>query len=301
MGLQPVKGFFGIGFEYRGTTEQMSLERDSDNSSGMDLQAAGNLLQKQGWVSQFKYFDLVDSTNSAARRDLSEWNQVNLPYLYVAEQQSEGRGRSGNRWWSPNGCLMLSLVISEEYLPVQTERWNQLSLLIGVSVATAVSEAAPQLPVSLKWPNDIFLMECKAGGILIESLQQAGRQSFIIGIGLNVQVDWQSAPDEVRQRSTCISSASGNEHRPSTLLKLVVPSIFRWLRRWQEDPSVWHRYWIPRCLLKGRQVYIGNGNSSVFEDREGMCEGVSPDGRLMIRDSGGVVQMVSVGQVMRWS
>jgi biotin-(acetyl-CoA carboxylase) ligase len=129
----------------------------------------------RGWLKQAEHFTEVDSTNSAARRFALARNN-SLPALFVADQQTRGRGRGGHVWWSPRGCLMMTIAVTDKMLPEQRELWGQLALVAGVSAAEAIESVCPVLDIQLKWPNDLYLAGRKLGGILIESFTVGSTQ-----------------------------------------------------------------------------------------------------------------------------
>ena len=101
------------------------------------------------WKTYF--FKEVDSTNTRAA-------DYDVGSVIIAENQTAGRGRNGRRWQSLNGNLFLSAV-----LPALQNETPFLSFAAGVALA----EALPDLPVRLKWPNDVLLHNAKVAGILL--------------------------------------------------------------------------------------------------------------------------------------
>ena len=73
----------------------------------------------------------------------------------LTENQTSGRGRGANRWWSTTGSLTFSLLIDLGEVPVE---WTaRLSLTVGLAICQAVERLAPVADVGLKWPNDVYL------------------------------------------------------------------------------------------------------------------------------------------------
>lgn len=121
----------------------------------------------------------IASTNSELMRR-ARVGQME-PVLLVAEEQTAGRGRLGRGWSSRAGdSLTFSLG-----LPLVPPDWSGLSLAVGVSLAESLDPR-----VLLKWPNDLWLHDCKLAGILIEtaSIGEArdARRFAVIGVGINV-------------------------------------------------------------------------------------------------------------------
>ena len=129
------------------------------------------------------FFPQTESTNFTATRladqGAPEWT------LVATTRQTEGRGRLGRRWTTPEGgALMFSFVLRPRLDP---ERAGLLTLLVGAAAATACRDLAG-LEVACKWPNDLLLDDRKVGGILTEARTSGGSMAFVVvGIGLNTQ------------------------------------------------------------------------------------------------------------------
>lgn len=285
-------------------------------SSSYDLVFDDLLLQ--GWLKSCQHFAEIDSTNSVARRMGTEQPELRFPTLIVADQQTQGRGRGGHVWWSPDGCLMLTVVITSELLPSDRSLWNQLALITGVSAAAALDLVCPELNVQLKWPNDLYLKGRKLGGILIESfvggsflgngrsesiekVRSGERTLFAIGIGINVAMDWQSAPSEVQSRATCLSQATARTIKREEVLHELIVQLASHVDRWKELPACWFDEWHQRCFLSGKIISVNTLRDSGQQILSGLCEGVAQDGQLLLRTENGALHALNAGEVVSWS
>ncbi len=251
------------------------------------------------WLRHVEWLQEVDSTNSLAKR----WYAVNAnetPALFVADQQTAGRGRGGNQWWSPSGCLMLTLVIPINELPNDPSVYPLLALVTGVALAEtadALLSDSHVSPTQLKWPNDAYLDGRKLAGILIEALQtQSHTTGFAIGIGINTQVNWSDAPAHIRERAVCLSSFSGRAIECETVLVELVQKIRDELAVWRNRPDEWLLNWRGRCLLTERVVKLRGGESG---EVVGRCEGIDIDGRLLIRSEDRIHSFTSC-EILDW-
>ncbi|GLC36411.1 hypothetical protein PLESTM_000440600 [Pleodorina starrii] len=107
----------------------------------------------------------------------------------VADRQTSGKGRGGNQWTSPLGCLMFSALRRLRVAsPSQAPFINYLvCLAITRGVRAALKESGlPPLDLRIKWPNDIYVGGVKVAGALIHTTWQGGCFNVITGIGLNV-------------------------------------------------------------------------------------------------------------------
>lgn len=125
------------------------------------------------------YFELTDSTNAQLRGILE--SDRPLPQIAIATQQTAGRGQWGRQWLSPQGGLYLSVALAPQ---IQATQAPMLTFATAWGIATALRRY--QVPVSLKWPNDLILQSCKLGGIKTETrIKQQQIAQAIVGVGIN--------------------------------------------------------------------------------------------------------------------
>ena len=125
------------------------------------------------------YFPTLPSTNQKLWQLLDE-GQL-LPRVIIAGQQTAGKGQWGRQWQSSWGGLYLSLALSTHLLSTDS---NQLTLCSAWGIAQALR--SKEVPVSLKWPNDLLLEGKKLGGILCETHIHCGYiTQAVIGVGIN--------------------------------------------------------------------------------------------------------------------
>ena len=157
------------------------------------------------WLGRrIELFDSIPSTNREAVR-LAQAH-VEHGTVVVADCQTAGRGRLSRNWFSPPGANLYCSVILKAARPADrlTEWLSWLPLISALAAAEAI-EAVSSLHVSVKWPNDLLISERKVGGILCESGAGTGSAPFqVIGIGLNVNVEQQDWPEELRETATSI-------------------------------------------------------------------------------------------------
>lgn len=145
----------------------------------------GNIfLWTSQWFTQqglpYEALSLTESTN-----DLAKKNAFNDPafFIYLADQQSQGRGRGDNTWTTPSPGSALLVSFSYDLLfPPQ----HLAAPLVGLQLYRAATATWPELKWSLKAPNDLYVDNKKVAGLLVESVSRGDSQRFIIGLGLNV-------------------------------------------------------------------------------------------------------------------
>lgn len=127
-------------------------------------------------------YDSLDSTNNQAWR-LREEENKEFPLVVIAERQLAGKGQRGKRWESARGGLYLSLGLN---LNLPLDAVPHLTIFSAAAIAETLNEQ--NIPVRIKWLNDLVLGEKKLGGILWETktenrLITAG----VVGVGINYE------------------------------------------------------------------------------------------------------------------
>ncbi len=135
-------------------------------------------------------FDELPSTNDYAAELIAKSTPPEGTVVRAATQTA-GRGQYGSRWEStPGQNLLLSVIYHPSWL--ETGAQFYLGMAVALSLHDTVCRSLPTVhpPLStlkIKWPNDLYIGDRKAGGILIQnSLSGQFLQSSVIGIGLNV-------------------------------------------------------------------------------------------------------------------
>jgi len=127
----------------------------------------------------------TESTNSYAEKLLSQ-RKIDTPVCIVAIDQTSGKGLEQNNWESePGKNLTISIVCFPEFLPA-TKQFT-LNKTVALAVFDTLKLLLPNERIHIKWPNDIYINNKKAAGILIQTSVQGQRMNWaIIGIGINI-------------------------------------------------------------------------------------------------------------------
>ena len=223
-----------------------------------------------------EWWDQIGSTNDRAL-DLANQTTTDTPFLVGTNQQTAGRGRGIHQWWSADGSLLFSIVADMPQFGLDPAKWPQLSLATGLAISEALATFLPAARVGLKWPNDVWVDGRKVCGILIE---QANPQRLIVGIGLNVNNSFQTAPEN--QRRVAISMSDANDGQPFSRMDVLLAFLQYWRRRVQEladgEFQLVER-WSRVCVLSGRPVTVTIGQ----QELTGICAGIDEDGSLLLR------------------
>ena len=144
----------------------------------------------------------TDSTNEDAKSFLKK--QKNDIAIHLSEQQLAGKGRNGKKWISPKGKnIYLSIAWKS---PLSYSQLDGLSLSVGTVLAKSLNMYCND-SIKVKWPNDLLANNKKTAGILIETLEIKGTIGVVIGIGINVHMDYEEGK-EIDQDWTSVDEIS---------------------------------------------------------------------------------------------
>ncbi len=146
------------------------------------------------------YKSQQDSTNNLAKEEAFEESLLEESLcLYLTDHQTAGRGRGVHSWTDaqPGSSLLSSWSFLLGIKPQPTT-----ACLVGLAVYRACSTTWPFLPWNLKAPNDIYIGDKKAAGILTESLIQGDEVRLIIGLGFNVT----ASPEDMETATSLLES-----------------------------------------------------------------------------------------------
>ncbi len=237
-------------------------------------------------IPRLEVHERIASTNDRLR----ELAREGVPRFttVIAEEQTAGRGRSGDPWWSPRGAGLWMSVLLEGGAPA---RPPLSPLLVGVAAARAVTEIAPALEPRLRWPNDLYVDGRKVGGVLCEGSPGGG---VVAGIGLNVSQDAGEFPAELRGRAGSLEAAAGGWVSRSELAGATLQALGNLFR--SGPPEVLEGSLLAEVealdALRGARVETEAGAA-------GRVRGIGHDGALLVEERGGRILRVVAGSVRR--
>ncbi len=204
----------------------------------------------------------------------------------VADQQTAGRGRRGRSWFSPPGVnLYCSVIVLRQPSPERKAHWLPwIPLASALACADAIQQETSLTP-SLKWPNDLLVNDRKMGGLLCESAcRWDGIPFVIIGIGLNVNLDRDRFPDDLRASATSLLAEIGRPVDRARLLAGLLAQLERRLEMLALEPIERLRQeYSDRCSTLGRRVLVALAQG---DQVEGIADSIAESGGLQIIRSG---------------
>ncbi len=218
-------------------------------------------------------YESVGSTNTEAKEYAARGGSFE-PVLFVAREQSAGRGRLGRSFLSRRGqgIYMSLLYFTDEELADAISVTSAAAVIVARAIEDAVSS-----PMRIKWVNDVYNAFGKVAGILTESLSVGKTSAMIVGIGINVgDIDF---PEELRGIASSIGEVSEEQRR------IIVSDIVRGLLAHAEnctDKGFMAEY-RRRSMLDGECVELFRAGERVGVGR---VMGISDDGGLIFLPDG---------------
>jgi len=226
-----------------------------------------------------RHLSSIDSTNECARRLVIEGAPSGT--VVTAGFQTAGRGRRGRAWSAPDGkALLCSAILA----PLELEH-SLLPLAVPLAVCEAVESLTP-LHCRVKWPNDVWIEGRKLAGVLIEAEPPSWA---VIGIGLNVAIEPDEFPSDLRQPATSMGHGVGVEGA----LAAVCERLEHWVDA-AADRVV--AEFTERDALAGRPVsWTGAGGRAA--EGGGVARGIDERGNLVVVDDDGQRLSLGAGEV----
>lgn len=271
-----------------------------------------------GWHT-VQHHQAVTSTSDVAL----ELAQQGVPpgLIVVADHQTAGRGRRGRPWLDRSGdgherSLLVSVV-----LPVPEGDVTLTPLAVGLAVADALRRAGAV--ATLKWPNDVLLLEVPAGtapggvsgaapaaapegvatsatlptakcaGIIVDRHTVTAGDVLIVGVGIDL--DWRGVDRGGEEAAwTSIAEATGRDVDRGDVLADLLRGLSVWLRSVTTDPARLLLAYRDNCATVGRDVRITFPDG---EQLEGRASDLDREGRLIV-DSAAVGKVaITAGDV----
>jgi len=246
-----------------------------------------------------RYFETIGSTNDAAA-DWAVHGAVDYS-LVIANQQLQGRGRSGRKWIThPGTALAFSLVLLPSDLESNelTSRSTRFTGLGAVAVNQVLRDQY-SLPAQIKWPNDVLIYQRKVCGILAEA-HWTGYQlsSVILGIGINIATNAVPPEGNLVFPATSVEQELNDPVDRITILYQVLEAIIHWRPHLLEE--IFLQTWEANLAYLGEWVQVVVSSDPVQEPKQphvGRILGLDPNGSLRLCTHSGDVVIVQQGEI----
>ena len=262
-------------------------------STAFDPKAVEEGIIATEFAGRVMHFPSVGSTNALALEAAQAGARCGV---WVADEQTAGRGRGGHGWHSVAGDGLYVSALVAPPLPMTTALL--LSLATGLATKAAIAEVTG-LDCDIRWPNDLMLKGRKCGGILVETAVAAAENDAaamlryaVIGVGINLNHVEFSA--ELEAVATSLRIELGERVLREALLAALLRGLDGEIRTLSSasGEDVLRRFAAASSWVRGKRVRVEEGGGYT-----GVTDGLDSRGFLRVVGDDGVERTVLSGGV----
>lgn len=207
-------------------------------------------------------------------------------FTAFAHHQTAGRGQRARQWLAqPGSSLMMSVVL--EPSPLFATPVFAFSMAMAVAAYELLKKYTDD--VKIKWPNDLYIGDRKAGGILIDNLIAGTKWKVaVVGIGLNIN---QISFGDLANKAISLQQVTGKMYDPVQLAKELCAEIERVWKELKNNSDWITTTYRQQLYKKGEQVKLKSG-ARIFEAR---IVDVNNSAQLVVQHA--VEETFNVGEV----
>jgi BirA family biotin operon repressor/biotin-[acetyl-CoA-carboxylase] ligase len=229
----------------------------------------------------------IDSTNNYAF-DIIQAKLAAHGTACFAFEQTRGKGQRGKNWVSEKGAnIILSVILKTDFLQLHQQFY--LSVAIALAAHNLFGKYAGE-ETKIKWPNDIYWRDRKAGGILIETQLLGKKWKWaVVGIGMNIN---QTKFSRLTKRPVSLKQITGKDFDSVQLAKELCKLIDKRVKQLEKGDF--------KKILKEYNQHLFKLNEEVKLKRKNILfkcsiKGVNEQGELLIERKS--LETISWGEV----
>jgi BirA family biotin operon repressor/biotin-[acetyl-CoA-carboxylase] ligase len=265
---------------------EIGVDIEGHPATGYQLKAIPDLLLPgmllpllRGTIfSSVSHYYKIGSTNDIAMEFAAE--DAPEGSVFLAEQQTAGRGRGAREWHSEQAAGIYCSVILRPELP--PSEILVLSLAVALAVYDSVQQVDARVIPDLKWPNDLLLGGKKFCGILAEMNAEITRVRYMV-VGIGINVNQSHFPQDLQTSATSLRIETGTEWSRLDLCAALLKSLDREYAQIMQDSgareSILRRFQERSSMARGRQVEVADGRCMFA----GITDGLDERGFLKVR------------------
>ena len=191
----------------------------------------------------------------------------------------------GRVWESPAGNLFASTIVRLRPLDPPAP---SLAFIIALALVDTIRQIAPQIPVVVKWPNDILSVD---GEKLCGMLLERSGDAVIIGVGLNLV----HHPESLDRPVSNLTALGADCPHPQAVVEILANAFDIWLTRWRNLglPTIF-KAWQSNAHPVGTALTVNLPSGEIYD---GLYAGLSDDGALQLRLADGSIRAIHAADV----
>ncbi|ADW70362.1 biotin--[acetyl-CoA-carboxylase] ligase [Granulicella tundricola] len=230
------------------------------------------------------------TTTSTNQLALEAAQQGTRSGVWLADEQTAGRGRGGHTWHSAPGDGLYVSILATPRIPLAQA--IHIPLATGLAAQSAIQEITG-LTADIRWPNDLLLGTKKCGGILVESTSESGPDPLlryaVIGVGINL--NHAAFPPDLAKLATSLRIESDRPVDRDQLLEAFLTHLHRELDTLTTS-NLLTRFAQSSTWVTGKRVHVDESGGYT-----GLTCGLNPQGFLQVRTPEGDIRTVLSGGV----
>ena len=234
------------------------------------------------------YYPLTDSTNERAKVYALEHPDDTSVAVFIADEQSAGRGRRGRSFVSNRGAgIYISILIHP-----RCEGFDATRITAKAAVALArATESIAKVRTDIKWVNDLYLGGKKLAGILVEGAMAEGGKTPYVIVGMGINVYRNAISEEISDIATSIESETNLRVSREALAAEIIAEFLR-VTEETCDEEVFSEY-RSRSFVIGQNVTV----MKLSESYPARVLELNPDYSLLIEKENGETESLFTGEV----
>ena len=256
----------------------------SENDILSEGEIRNNLFEKyKNFV--IKIFKSTDSTNKQAKKLIAE-NTFENGTVLIADEQTEGKGRFGRKFFSPKGTgIYLSTIIKSN---IKVQDISLIAVVSALAVCRSIKNLTKLNP-QIKWINDVYINGKKVCGILTEAVSNFETQTadaVVVGIGINLKT--KLFPEELKEKAGYITTDNISRN---VFVAEVLNNLFS-LTENLFDKKIIEDYKKFSFVLKKEIKYL-SGDTVI----KATAVDINDKGNLVVEDSNGKKSVLESGEI----
>ncbi|HWR34271.1 MAG TPA: biotin--[acetyl-CoA-carboxylase] ligase [Clostridia bacterium] len=241
------------------------------------------------FAENIQHYYRVGSTSAAAMQAAAEGEREGA--VFIAEEQTSGKGRGGHDWDSASSVgIYCSVILRPNLAPADV---LVISLAAGLAVFAAAEELTGIRP-DLRWPNDVLFGDKKFCGILTELNAEVTRVRYVV-VGIGMNINQESFSGELQDIATSVRIETGRSWSRVDFVAALLKSLDREYRALLDGSvsahkSILHRFEQRSSYARRREVHVEENGGY-----DGVTEGLDSRGFLQVRAADGLRTVLSGG------
>lgn len=252
------------------------------------VEALKSSLVNNSLIKEILHYNTIDSTNDFCKNSSDTLKDGTL---VLAETQTQGRGRFNRPWFSPKGTgIFCSIFLKPKLSPYDI---SKITSIICASIAKTLIDM--NIPISVKWPNDIYLDGKKLGGILTEMKCDMDEINYlIIGFGLNINQSKEDFPEDIDKIALSLKSYFNHDFSREDILVSILNNFEYFYKALLNNSESKEAFQIIKdnSYVLNKEVIILKGKESVA----GKVVDLGENGELLL-DINGKIEQIYSGEV----